>query len=153
MKKLILPPVDFAATIARILEDYLPEDCLIHTLTDQQVSDMFADLTTGCEEAYEEASNKAEEAIERAYMQAEGEYRGIDPYGLPESDEEPSGRDESDKASSDRLRAAMEACRPKSKSSEKTFCTTEVLQEAISGMKNVDVEADDNEVPIKYIYR
>jgi hypothetical protein len=126
-KNLILPPVDFAATIARIIEDYLPEDSLVHSLTDQQVSDMYSDLIAGCEEAYEEASDKAEEAIERAYLQGEGEYRGIDPYGLPESDGEPV--------------------------SEKRFCATEVLQEAMSHLKNADVEADDNEVSIRYIYR
>jgi hypothetical protein len=153
-KNLILPPVNFAATIAEILEDYLPEDCLIHTLTDQQVSDMYNDLVAGCEEAYEEASEKAEEAIERVYMQEAGEYRGIDPYDLPEGDEAATTTlSERIDASADRLRAAMEACRPKSKSSEKTFCATEVLQEAMSDMKNADVEADDNEVPIKYIYR
>jgi hypothetical protein len=85
MTNLILPPVDFAAVIAEILEDYLPEDRLIHSLTDQQVSDMFNDLAVGCEEAYEEASEKAEEAIEEAYeLEA-----GIDPYDLPTSGEEP----------------------------------------------------------------
>jgi hypothetical protein len=119
----ILPPVDFAAVIAEILEDYLPEDHLMHNLTDQQVSDMFADLTTGCEEAYEDASEKAEEAIERAYLQDEG----IDPFDMPTSDEEP-------------LR-------------EESFCATEVLQEAIAGMKSAGVVVEENEVPIKYIYR
>ena len=126
-KNLILPPVDFAASIAKILEDYLPEDSLVHTLTDQQVSDMYNDLVAGCEEAYEDASEKAEEAIDRAYMQGEGEYRGIDPYDMPESDKEPV--------------------------SEKRFCATEVLQEAMSHLKNADVETDDNEVSIRYIYR
>ena len=123
----ILPPVDFAAVIAEILEDYLPEDHLMHTLTDQQVSDMFTDLTTGCEEAYEDASEKAEEAIERVYLQDEGEYRGIDPFDMPTSDEEPL--------------------------SEESFRATEVLQEAIAGMKSADVVVEENEVPIKYIYR
>ena len=126
-KNLILPPVDFAATIARIIEDYLPEDSLVHNLTDRQVSDMYNDLVAGCEEAYEDASEKAEDAIARVYMQNEGEYRGIDPYELPEGDEEPF--------------------------SEKRFCATEVLQEAMSHLKNADVEADDNEVSIRYIYR
>mgnify|MGYP003648630968 FL=1 len=127
MKNLILPPVDFAATIAEIIEDYLPEDSLVHTLTDKQVNDLYSDLVTGCEEAYEDASEKAEDAIARVYMQGEGEYRGIDPYGLPESDEEPV--------------------------SEKRFCATKVLQEAMSDMKNADVDADDNEGSIRYIYR
>jgi len=127
MTNLILPPVDFAATIAKILEDYLPEDSLVHNLTDKQVSDMYSDLVAGCEEAYEEASDKAEDAIARVYMQGEGEYRGIDPYELPEGDEEPFR--------------------------EKRFCATEVLQEAMSHLKNADVEADDNEVSIRYIYR
>ena len=126
-KNLILPPVDFAATIAEIIEDYLPEDSLVHTLTDKQVNDLYIDLVTGCEEAYEDASEKAEDAIARVYMQGEGEYRGIDPYGLPESDEEPV--------------------------SEKRFCATKVLQEAMSDMKNADVDADDNEGSIRYIYR
>ena len=126
-KNLILPPVDFAAAIARILEDYLPEDSLVHNLTDKQVSNMYTDLVVGCEEAYEDASEKAEEAIERAYMQGEGEYRSIDPYDMPTSDEEPV--------------------------SEKRFCATKVLQEAMSDMKNADVEADDNEVFIRHIYR
>jgi len=126
-KNLILPPVDFAAAIARILEDYLPEDSLVHSLTDKQVNDMYNDLTAGCEEAYEEASDKAEEAIERAYLQGEGEYRGIDPYDLPESDEEPV--------------------------SEKLFCATEVVQGAISGMKSAAIVVEEKEVPIKYIYR
>jgi len=127
MTNLILPPVDFAATIAKILEDYLPEDSLVHSLTDKQVSNMYNDLVAGCEEAYEDASEKAEEAIERAYMQGEGEYRSIDPYDMPTSDEEPV--------------------------SEKRFCATKVLQEAMSDMKNADVEADYNEGSIKYIYR
>ena len=127
MTNLILPPVDFAAAIAKILEDYLPEDSLVHNLTDKQVSNMYNDLVAGCEEAYEDASEKAEEAIERAYMQGEGEYRSIDPYDMPTSDEEPV--------------------------SEKRFCATKVLQEAMSDMKNADVEADDNEGSIKYIYR
>ena len=126
-KNLILPPVDFAASIAKILEDYLPEDSLVHNLTDKQVSNMYNDLVAGCEEAYEDASEKAEEAIERAYMQDEGEYRSIDPYDMPTSDEEPV--------------------------SEKRFCATKVLQEAMSDMKNADVEADDNEVFIRHIYR
>ena len=123
----ILPPVDFAAVIAEILEDYLPEDHLMHTLTDQQVSDMFADLTTGCEEAYEDASEKAEEAIERVYLQDEGEYRGIDPFDMPTSDEEPLG--------------------------EESFRATEVVQEAISGMKSAGVVVEENDAPIRYIYR
>ena len=127
MTNLILPPVDFAATIAKILEDYLPEERLIHTLTDQQVSDMYNDLVAGCEDAYEEASDKAEEAIERAYLQDEGEYRGIDPFDLPTSDEEPV--------------------------SEELFCTTEVVQEAISNMKSAAIVVEENEAPIKYIYR
>ena len=126
-KNLILPPVDFAAAIARILEDYLPEDSLVHSLTDQQVSDMYSDLIAGCEEAYEEASDKAEEAIERAYLQGEGEYRGIDPYDLPESDEEPV--------------------------SEKLFCATEVVQGAIADIKSANKVVPEKEVPIKYIYR
>ena len=119
----ILPPVDFAAVIAEILEDYLPEDHLMHTLTDQQVSDMFADLTTGCEEAYEDASEKAEEAIEEAYEQE----TGIDPYDLPDDDEELL--------------------------SEESFRATEVVQEAIAGVKSAGVVVQENEVPIKSIYR
>jgi hypothetical protein len=119
----ILPSIDFAAVIAEILEDYLPEDRLVHSLTDQQVSDMFNDLAAGCEEAYEEASGEAEEAIERAM----GQEMGIDPYDLPTSDEEPL--------------------------SEELFCTTEVVQEAIAGMKSAGVVVEENEVPIKYIYR
>ncbi len=126
-KNLILPPVDFAATIARIIEDYLPEDSLVHKLTDKQVNDMYNDLIAGCEEAYEEASDKAEEAIERAYLQGEGEYRGIDPFDMPTSDEEPV--------------------------SEELFCTTEVVQEAISNMKSAAIVVEENEAPIKYIYR
>jgi len=122
-KNLILPPVDFAATIAEIIEDYLPEDSLIHTLTNKQVNDLYNDLVAGCEEAYEEASDKAEEAIERVYMQE----AGIDPYDLPESDEEPF--------------------------SEKRFCATELVQGVIADMKNADVDADDNEVSIRHIYR
>jgi len=127
MTNLILPPVDFAAVIAEILEDYAPEDRLIHTFTDEQISDMYNDLVAGCEDAYEEASDKAEEAIERAYLQDEGEYRGIDPFDLPTSDEEPV--------------------------SEELFCATEVVQEAIAGMKNAGVVVEENEAPIKYIYR
>ena len=101
----ILPSIDFAAVIAEILEDYLPEDRLVHSLTDQQVSDMFSDLAVGCEEAYEEASGEAEEAIERAM----GQEMGIDPYDLPTSEEEPLD--------------------------EEAFCTTEVVQEAIADLK------------------
>ena len=119
----ILPPVDFAAVIAEILEDYLPEDRLIHSLTDQQVSDMFNDLAAGCEEAYEDASEKAEEAIERAYL----EDTGIDPFDMPTNDDEPL--------------------------SEESFRATEVVQEAIAGMKSAGVVVEENEVPIKYIYR
>ena len=114
---LILPPVDFAATIAKILEDYLPEDTLMHNLTDLQVS----------HEAYEDASEKAEEAIERAYMEGEGEYRSIDPYDLPTSDEEP-------------LR-------------EESFRATEVVQEAIADIKSSGVAAEEKEGSIRYIYR
>ena len=123
MTNLILPPVDFAAAIAEILEDYLPEDRLIHSLTDQQVSDMFNDLAVGCEEAYEEASEKAEEAIERAYL----EDTGIDPFDMPTSDEEP-------------LR-------------EESFCATEVVQEAISDLKSAGITAEEKEGSIRYIYR
>ena len=123
MTNLILPPVDFAATIAKILEDYLPEDRLIHSLTDQQVSDMYNDLTAGCEEAYEDASEKAEEAIERAYL----EDTGIDPFDMPTSDEEP-------------LR-------------EESFCATEVVQEAISDLKSAGITAEEKEGSIRYIYR
>jgi len=119
----ILPTIDFAAVIADILEDYAPEDCLMHALTDQQVGDLFADLVAGCEEAYEDASEKAEEAIEEAIEREVG----IDPYDLPTSDDEPL--------------------------SEESFRTTEVLQEAISGMKSAGVVVEENEVPIKYIYR
>ena len=126
-KNLILPPVDFAASIAKILEDYLPEDSLVHTLTDQQVSDMYNDLVAGCEEAYEDASEKAEEAIERAYMQGEGEYRGIDPYDLPTSEEEPF--------------------------SEKPFCATEVVQETLSGVKSSGRVVSENKGFIRHIYR
>tara|TARA_R110001583_G_scaffold194879_2_gene367437 strand:+ start:190 stop:579 length:390 start_codon:yes stop_codon:yes gene_type:complete len=124
---LILPPVDFAATIAKILEDYLPEDTLMHNLTDLQVSQMYSDLVAGCDEAYEDASEKAEEAIERAYMEGEGEYRSIDPYDLPTSDEEP-------------LR-------------EESFRATEVVQEAIADIKSVGMTAEEKEGSIRYIYR
>ena len=123
MTNLILPPVDFAAVIAEILEDYAPEDRLIHTFTDEQISDMYNDLVAGCEEAYEDASEKAEEAIERAYLQDEG----IDPFDMPTSDEEPL--------------------------SEESFCATEVLQEAISDLKSAGVVVEEKEVPIRYIYR
>ncbi len=126
-KKLILPPVDFAAAIAEILEDYLPEDSLVHSLTDKQVNDMYNDLVAGCEEAYEDASEKAEEAIERAYMQGEGEYRSINLYDLPESDEEPVG--------------------------EKLFCATEVVQGAIADIKSANKVVSEKEVPIRHIYR
>ena len=126
-KNLILPPVDFAATIARILEDYLPEDSLVHNLTDKQVSNMYTDLVVGCEEAYEDASEKAEEAIERVYMQGEGEYRGIDPYDLPTSEEEPF--------------------------SEKPFCATEVVQETLSGVKSSGRVVSENKGFIRHIYR
>ena len=127
MTNLILPPVDFAATIAKILEDYLPEDRLMHSLTDQQVSDMYSDLTAGCEEAYEDASEKAEEAIERAYMEGEGEYRGIDPFDLPTSDDEPL---------------------PK-----KSFCATEVVRGAIADLKSSRTTALENKGFIRHIYR
>ena len=126
-KNLILPPVDFAAAIAKILEDYLPEDSLVHNLTDKQVSNMYNDLVAGCEEAYEDASEKAEEAIERAYMQGEGEYRGIDPYDLPTSEEEPF--------------------------SEKPFCATEVVQETLSGVKSSGRVVSENKGFIRHIYR
>jgi|TARA_R110002073_G_scaffold102708_1_gene232943 hypothetical protein len=126
-KNLILPPVDFAAAIAKILEDYLPEDSLVHNLTDRQVSDMYTDLVAGCEEAYEDASEKAEEAIERVYMQGEGEYRGIDPYDLPTSEEEPFN--------------------------EKPFCATEVVQEALSGVKSSGRVVSENKGFIRHIYR
>jgi len=126
-KNLILPPVDFAAAIARILEDYLPEDSLVHNLTDKQVSNMYTDLVAGCEEAYEDASEKAEEAIERVYMQGEGEYRGIDPYDLPTSEEEPF--------------------------SEKPFCATEVVQETLSGVKSSGRVVSENKGFIRHIYR
>ena len=119
----ILPTIDFAAVIAEILEDYAPDDRMIHNLTDQQVSDLFNDLVAGCEEAYEEASEKAEEAIEEAYEQE----TGIDPYDLPDDDEELL--------------------------SEESFRATEVVQEAIAGMKSAGVIVDENEVPIRYIYR
>ena len=123
MTNLILPPVDFAAVIAEILEDYAPEDHLIHTFTDEQISDMYNDLVAGCEEAYEEASEKAEEAIEAAYEQD----TSVDPFDMPMSDEEPV--------------------------SEELFCTTEVIQEAISNMKSAAIVVEENEAPIKYIYR
>jgi len=126
-KNLILPPVDFAAAIAKILEDYLPEDSIVHALTDKQVSDMYTDLVAGCEEAYEDASEKAEEAIERVYMQGEGEYRGIDPYDLPTSEEEPFN--------------------------EKPFCATEVVQEALSGVKSSGRVVSENKGFIRHIYR
>ena len=126
MTNLILPPVDFAAVIAEILEDYLPEDRLVHSLTDQQVSDMFNDLAVGCEEAYEEASGEAEEAIERVM----GQEMGIDPYDLPnesDDDEEP-------------LR-------------EESFRATEVVQEAIADIKSAGITAEEKEGSIRYIYR
>ena len=123
MTNLILPPVDFAAVIAEILEDYAPEDRLIHTFTDEQISDMYNDLVAGCEEAYEEASDKAEEAIERAYL----EDTGIDPFDMPTSDEEP-------------LR-------------EESFCATEVVQEAIADIKSAGITAEEKEGSIRYIYR
>ena len=119
----ILPTIDFAAVIAEIIEDYLPEDSLLHTLTNSQVNSLFDDLVAGCEEAYEEASEKAEEAIEEAYEQE----TGIDPYDLPDDDEELL--------------------------SEESFRATEVVQEAIAGMKSAGVIVDENEVPIRYIYR
>ena len=126
-KNLILPPVDFAAAIAKILEDYLPEDSIVHALTDKQVSDMYTDLVAGCEEAYEDASEKAEEAIERVYMQGEGEYRSIDPYDMPTSEEEPFN--------------------------EKPFCATEVVQEALSGVKSSGRVVSENKGFIRHIYR
>jgi hypothetical protein len=126
-KNLILPPVDFAAAIAKILEDYLPEDSIVHALTDKQVSDMYTDLVAGCEEAYEDASEKAEEAIERVYMQGEGEYRSIDPYDMPTRDEEPFN--------------------------EKPFCATEVVQEALSGVKSSGRVVSENKGFIRHIYR
>jgi hypothetical protein len=124
---LILPPVNFALTIAKILEDYLPEDRLMHNLTDLQVSHMYSELVAGCDEAYEDASEKAEEAIERAYSQEEGEYRGIDPYDLPTSEEEPF--------------------------SEKPFCATEVVREAIEDLKSPRTTALENKGFIRHIYR
>ena len=126
-KNLILPPVDFAAAIAKILEDYLPEDSIVHALTDKQVSNMYTDLVAGCEEAYEDASEKAEEAIERVYMQGEGEYRSIDPYDMPTSEEEPFN--------------------------EKPFCATEVVQEALSGVKSSGRVVSENKGFIRHIYR
>ena len=126
-KNLILPPVDFAAAIAKILEDYLPEDSIVHALTDKQVSDMYTDLVAGCEEAYEDASEKAEEAIERVYMQGEGAYRSIDPYDMPTSEEEPFN--------------------------EKPFCATEVVQEALSGVKSSGRVVSENKGFIRHIYR
>jgi len=119
----ILPTIDFAAVIAEILEDYVPEDRLIHSLTDQQVGDMFADLVAGCEEAYEDASEKAEEAIEEACEQDVG----IDSYDLLDDDDEALN--------------------------EESFRATEVVQEAIAGMKSAEVVVEEKEVPIKYIYR
>tara|TARA_R110001592_G_scaffold102281_1_gene288897 strand:+ start:429 stop:821 length:393 start_codon:yes stop_codon:yes gene_type:complete len=124
---LILPPVNFALTIAKILEEYLPEDRLMHNLTDLQVSHMYSELVAGCDEAYEDASEKAEEAIERAYMEGEGEYRGIDPYDLPTSEEEPF--------------------------SEKPFCATEVVREAIEDLKSPRTTALENKGFIRHIYR
>jgi hypothetical protein len=124
---LILPPVNFALTIAKILEDYLPEDRLMHNLTDLQVSHMYSELVAGCDEAYEDASEKAEEAIERAYSQEEGEYRGIDPYDLPTSEEEPF--------------------------SEKPFCATEVVREAFADLKSAGTVVEEKEGSIRYIYR
>jgi len=124
---LILPPVNFALTIAKILEDYAPEGSLMHNLTDQQVSDMFDDLVSGCEDAYEEASEQAEEAIREAYSQEEGEYRGIDPFDLPTSDDEPLF--------------------------EKPFCATEVVREAIADLKSSRTTALENKGSIRYIYR
>ena len=124
---LILPPVNFALTIAKILEDYLPEDRLMHNLTDLQVSHMYSELVAGCDEAYEDASEKAEEAIERAYLQEEGEYRGIDPYDLPTSEEEPF--------------------------SEKPFCATEVVREAVADLKSAGTVVEEKEGSIRYIYR
>tara|TARA_R110000824_G_scaffold371396_1_gene561124 strand:+ start:216 stop:587 length:372 start_codon:yes stop_codon:yes gene_type:complete len=123
MTNLILPPVDFAATIAKILEDYLPEDTLMHNLTDLQVSQMYSDLVAGCDEAYEDASEKAEEAIERAYL----EDTGIDPFDMPTSDEEPLG--------------------------EESFRATEVVQEAISDIKSAGITAEEKEELNRYIYR
>jgi len=119
----ILPTIDFAAVIAEIIEDYLPEDSLVHSLTNAQVNNLFDDLVASCEDAYEEASEKAEEAIEEAFEQESS----IDPYDLPTSDDEP-------------LR-------------EESFRPTEVLQEAIAGMKSAGVTASENEASIKYIYR
>ena len=119
----ILPSIDFAAVIAEILEDYLPEDSVMHTLTNTQVNSLFDDLVAGCEETYEEASEKAEEAIEAAYEQD----ASVDPFDMPTSDEEPV--------------------------SEELFCTTEVVQEAISNMKSAAIVVEENEAPIKYIYR
>ena len=119
----ILPSIDFAAVIAEILEDYLPEDSVMHTLTNTQVNNLFDDLVAGCEEAYEDASEKAEEAIERAYL----EDTGIDPFDMPTSDEEP-------------LR-------------EESFCATEVVQEAISDLKSAGITAEEKEGSIRYIYR
>ena len=119
----ILPTIDFAAVIAEILEDYAPESGVIHTLTDQQVNDLFTDLVAGCVDAYEDASERAEEAIEEAYEQE----TGIDPYDLPADDDELL--------------------------SEESFRATEVLQEAIAGMKSAGMAVEENEVPIKYIYR
>ena len=119
----ILPTIDFAAVIAEIIEDYLPEDSLLHSLTNAQVNSLFDDLVAGCEEAYEDASEKAEEAIEAAYEKEEG----VDPFELPADDDEPLD--------------------------EESFRTTEVLQEAISGMKSAGAVVEENEAPIRYIYR
>jgi len=119
----ILPPVDFAAVIAEILEDYAPDDRMMHNLTDQQVNDLFDDLVAGCEEAYEDASERAEEAIEEACEQDVG----IDSYDLLDDDDEALN--------------------------EESFRATEVVQEAIAGMKSAGVVVEENEVPIKYIYR
>jgi len=127
MSNIILPSVDFAATIANILEDYLPESSSIHALTDLQVSQMYSDLVSGCEDAYEDASEQAEEAIREAYSQEEGEYRGIDPFDLPTSDDEPLF--------------------------EKPFCATEVVREAIADLKSSRTTALENKGSIRYIYR
>ena len=119
----ILPTIDFAAVIAEIIEDYLPEDSLVHSLTNAQVNNLFDDLVASCEDAYEEASEKAEEAIEEAFEQESS----IDPYDLPTSDDEP-------------LR-------------EESFRPTEVLQEAIADLKSADITAEEKEGSIRYIYR
>jgi len=119
----ILPTIDFAAVIAEIIEDYLPEDSLVHSLTNAQVNNLFDDLVAACEDAYEDASEKAEDAIEEAFERESS----INPFDLPTSDEEP-------------LR-------------EESFCATEVVQEAIADLKSAGVTTSENEVPIKYIYR